>query len=156
MYTAYWLIPTSIGGVGSAKCPILIGQDCRSSLAVWNLVLDTNWLFLAFHNFELGYSSSISVSSAHVATTRILSGVEFCFDLCESKFCITVVLTTIIQWEKLILISGRYENRCENRFSDSRRISSPVLWSSSEKLLKIHWVNLKSADCLELTSKQPL
>ena len=29
--------------------------------------------------------------------------------------------------EKLILISGCYENHCENRFSDSRRISSPVI-----------------------------
>ena len=29
--------------------------------------------------------------------------------------------------EKLILISGCYENHCENRFTDSRQISSPAL-----------------------------
>ena len=67
-----WLIPTLIRGVGSAKCPRTFGQDCRSSLAAWNFVFNTNWLFLAFHHFELGYSSSISVCSAHVSTTGIL------------------------------------------------------------------------------------
>ena len=52
------------------------------------------------------------------------SGVEFRFGLRESKLILKFQLLHI-SMEKLILISGCYENHCENRFSDSRRISSP-------------------------------
>ena len=51
-------------------------------------------------------------------------GVEFRFGLRESKLILKFQLLHI-SMEKLILISGCYENHCENRFSDSRRISSP-------------------------------
>ena len=52
------------------------------------------------------------------------TGVEFRFGLRESKLILKFQLLHI-SMEKLILISGCYENHCENRFSDSRRISSP-------------------------------
>ena len=55
----------------------------------------------------------------------IITGVEFRFGLRESKLILKFQLLHI-SMEKLILISGCYENHCENRFSDSRRISSPV------------------------------
>ena len=55
-----------------------------------------------------------------------LAGVEFRFGLRESKLILKFQLLHILM-EKLILISGCYENHCENRFSDSRRISSPGL-----------------------------
>ena len=54
-----------------------------------------------------------------------VTGVEFRFGLRESKLILKFQLLHI-SMEKLILISGCYENHCENRFSDSRRISSPV------------------------------
>ena len=62
------------------------------------------------------------------------AGVEFRFGLRESKLILKFQLLHI-SMEKLILISGCYENHCENRFSDSRRISSPDMnmgarWSS--------------------------
>ena len=53
------------------------------------------------------------------------TGVEFRFGLRESKLILKFQLLHI-SMEKLILISGCYENHCENRFSDSRRISSPA------------------------------
>ena len=53
-----------------------------------------------------------------------VTGVEFRFGLRESKLILKFQLLHI-SMEKLILISGCYENHCENRFSDSRRISSP-------------------------------
>ena len=55
------------------------------------------------------------------------SGVEFRFGLRESKLILKFHLLHI-SMEKLILISGCYENHCENRFSDSRRISSPAYY----------------------------
>ena len=55
---------------------------------------------------------------------RPIPGVEFRFGLRESKLILKFQLLHI-SIEKLILISGCYENHCENRFSDSRRISSP-------------------------------
>ena len=46
----------------------------------------------------------------------------------------------MFQWEKLILICGCYENHCENRFWDSRRICSPVhtLWRWQETCAHTH------------------
>ena len=55
----------------------------------------------------------------------VLTGVEFRFGLRESKLILKFQLLHI-SMEKLILISGCYENLCENQFSDSRRISSPA------------------------------
>ena len=66
------------------------------------------------HNFE-----QISQLS------QLYTGVEFRFGLRESKLILKFQLLHI-SMEKLILISGCYENHCENRFSDSRRISSPA------------------------------
>ena len=59
------------------------------------------------------------------------TGVKFRFGLRESKLILKFQLLHI-SMEKLILISGCYENHCENRFSDSRRISSPAAMIS-------HW-----------------
>ena len=53
----------------------------------------------------------------------------------------------IIQWEKLILISVWCKNHCENRFSDSRRISSPAGRSTSMMLCRdplLLWKRLAS------------
>ena len=58
------------------------------------------------------------------------AGVEFHFGLRESKLILKFQLLHI-SMEKLILISGCYENHCENRFSDSRRISSPAVIQSN-------------------------
>ena len=61
------------------------------------------------------------------------SGVEFRFGLRESKLILKFQLLHI-SMEKLILISGCYENHCENRFSDSHRISSPGIVHCCESL----------------------
>ena len=68
------------------------------------------------------------------------TGVEFRFGLRESKLILKFQLLHI-SMEKLILISGCYENHCENRFSDSRRISSPGLFWSLPKWLLVAILN---------------
>ena len=62
--------------------------------------------------------------SFEVHNSCLKPGVEFCFGSRESKLILKFQLLHI-SMEKLILISRCYENHCENRFSDSRRISSP-------------------------------
>ena len=79
--------------------PIVVGIECLSNL---------------------GISGFLTLTVQHNSP-----GVEFRFGLRESKLILKFQLLHI-SMEKLILISGRYENHCENRFSDSRRISSPV------------------------------
>ena len=64
-------------------------------------------------------------TALHSDFADVTTGVEFRFGLRESKLILKFQLLHI-SMEKLILISGCYENHCENRFSDSRRISSPV------------------------------
>ena len=72
------------------------------------------------------YTGGIGISFIPVNTEKFgIPGVEFRFGLRESKLIFKFQLLHI-SMEKLILISGCYENHCENRFSDSRRISSPV------------------------------
>ena len=56
--------------------------------------------------------------------TKVRGRISFWFT--RIKILCNSCIYYMIQWEKLILISGCYENHCENRFSDSRRISSPA------------------------------
>ena len=53
--------------------------------------------------------------------TAIRGRISFRFARIKIDFKVSI----ITHFMKLILISGCYENHCENRFSDSRRISSP-------------------------------
>ena len=74
----------------------------------------------------------------------VWSGVEFRFGLRESKLILKFQLLHI-SMEKSILISGCYENHCENQFSDSRRISSPggVLQFVRNHVHKVHTCTLR-------------
>ena len=73
-------------------------------------------------------------SYMYIVVKHGFAGVEFRFGLWESKLILKFQLLHI-SMEKLILISGCYENHCENWFSDSRRISSPGLGLVSILLL---------------------
>ena len=75
--------------------------------------------------------NSIPHQLASSSEQQLEPGVEFRFGLRESKLILMFQLLHI-SMEKLILISECYENHCENRFSDSCRISSPELLSSME------------------------
>ena len=72
------------------------------------------------------YNHSIVTCKCQYSWRVWTSGVEFRFGLQESKLILKFQLLHI-SMEKLILISGCYENHCENPFSDSRRISIPEL-----------------------------
>ena len=72
----------------------------------------------------ISYNSTYPWRPLSPYNSNATAGVEFHFGLRESKLILKFQLLHV-SMEKLILISGFYENHCENRFSDSRRISSP-------------------------------